>query len=269
MPASAAPAGGLLAAPPRELLPGPANGDLSAGTDGWEVLGVEAPAPLPGGRGVTIRGNTTLVSPPLAVPMGAQALRVTLRAPGGGGLVLVRALPEGGGPEVELAALEPGPARAALPVGLSAVAGRTVRIVIDPVPALGTSVELHRVGPVTAPLPRWRVQRGAPEVAGARGRRALRVGDEPLWLTSPPYRPPAAARWLTVAVRGDGVLRAAAGARWVTGRAGARWRVVRVPLRPRRAAPVRLALRAAPGPGGLELRRLGAPATPRPTRDSP
>jgi hypothetical protein len=217
---------------------------------------------------VAIRGNTTLVSPPLALPPGAQTLRVTLRAPGGGGLVLVRALPEDGGPEVELAALEPGPRRAALPVGVSAIAGRTVRIVIDPVPALGTRVELLRVGPVTAPLPRWRVQRGALEVAGARGRRAVRVGDEPLWLTSPPYRPPAAARWLTVAVRGEGVLRAGAGARWVTARAGARWRLVRVPLRARRAVPVRLALRAAPGPGGLELRRLGVARTPGPSGGS-
>jgi hypothetical protein len=222
------------------------------------VLGAEPPTPLPGGRGVAIRGNTTLVSPPLALPAAAQTLRVTLRAPGGGGLVLVRALPEDGGPEVELAALEPGPARAGLPVGVSPVAGRTVRIVLDPVPALGTAVELLRVGPVTAPLPRWRVQRGALQVDGPRGRRAVRVAGEPLWLTAPPYRPPAAARWLTIAVRGDGVVRAAAGGRRVAARAGARWRVVRVPLRPRRAGPVRLALRATPGGGVLELRRLGA-----------
>ncbi len=137
---------------PSSCRPGPPNGDLSLGLAGWDVLGRDAPQPLPGGRGVIVAGNVTLVSPPLEVPPGAQTLRVALAAPGGGGLVAVRARPVGGGPEVALALLEPGAARRSLPVGVAALAGSTVRIVIDPVPALGTRLEVRRVGPVTAPL---------------------------------------------------------------------------------------------------------------------
>jgi hypothetical protein len=69
------------------------------------VLGREAPAPLPAGRGVSIRGNTTLVSPPIDLPARDQTLRVAARAPGGGGLLEVRARPQAGGPDVALATL--------------------------------------------------------------------------------------------------------------------------------------------------------------------
>ncbi|WP_217915724.1 hypothetical protein [Miltoncostaea marina] len=259
-PAAAAAAAGAPAAAPVELAPGPPNGDLSAGLAGWEALGVEPVVPL--GRGVRVHGNTTLVSPPLALPPGAQTLRVTVRAPAGGALLEVRARPEAGGPEVRLGELEPGRARRSLPVGVAGLAGTTVRIVIDPVPALGTSVEVHRVGPVTAPMPRWRVVTGALEVAGARGRRSVRVADAPLELVSPAVRRPRGARELTLQVRGDGLLRARAGARPAVARALARWRTVRVAL-PRRGATARLRLRAVPGPGGMELRRIGAPAPAR------
>ena len=50
-----------------------------------------------------------------------------------------------------------------------------MRVVIDPVPALGTSLEVHRVGPLVAPLPGWTADRGLLDVAGARGRRTVRV----------------------------------------------------------------------------------------------
>lgn len=221
------------------------------------MLGREAPAPLPAGRGVAIRGNTTLVSPPIDLPPGAQTLRVAARAPGGGGLVEVRARPQAGGPDLALATLELGARRVSAPVGVSPVAGTTVRIVIDPVPALGTAVELWRVGPVVAPLPAWSVERGALEVAGARGRRAVRVSDAPLRLRSPAFRPPASARFLSLQARGGGIVRASAGGRRSTLRAGAAWRTLRIPLRPRRAGAVALRAEALPGPAGLELRRLG------------
>jgi len=249
--------GGLLGAPPRVLSPGPPAGDLPAGLPGWDVLGREAPVALPAGRGVVVRGNVTLVSPPVALPAGAQVLRVTLRAAGGDGLVEVSARPVSGGPDVPLGALEPGRARRSLPVGVAALAGTTVRIVLDPVPALGTAIEVLRVGPVTAPLPRWSVTRGTAEVAGARGRRTLRVTDGRLVVRSPTRRLPTAARFVTVDVRGDGLVRVTAGARRVAARATAAWRTMRVPLRARRSGPVALRLDATPGLGGLDLRRLG------------
>lgn len=244
---------------------GPANGDLAAGLEGWGVQGREAPTPL--GPGVRLPGNTTLVSPPLAVPAGAQTLRITARAPSGGALMLVSARPEAGGPDVALGALELGDRRRSLPLGAAAIAGTTVRIVLDPVPALGTSLEVLRVGPVTAPLPRWTLERGTLEVVGARGRRTVRVADEPLSLASGGFRPPPRARWLTVGVRGEGLIRASAGGRRAAARAGGAWRTVRVPLPARRRAGTVLRLTAIPGPGGLQLRDLGV--AERPTARTP
>lgn len=240
------------------LSPGPPNGDLSLGLEGWTLEGRDPPLLLaPGARLV---GNPTLVSPPLAIPVTAQTLRITARAKGSGGLLAVRARPEDGSAEVPLGMLELGARRRSWPVGAAAVAGRTVRVVLDPVPALGTSVDILRVGPVTSSLAGWAVERGALEVKGARGRRTVRVGDEPLILRSPTYRATAAPRRRTVSVevRGDGVVRVAAAGRRAARRAGAAWRRVEIVL-PRRSR-VALALRvvAAPGPGGLELRRLGA-----------
>jgi hypothetical protein len=227
------------------------------------VLGREDPTPLATGRGALVRGDVTLVSPPVTVPAGAQVLRLTLRSPGGGGLVLVSARPESGAPEVALGALEPGARRAALGLPLPpALAGQAVRVVIDPVPALGTALEVHRVGPLLAPLPGWTADRGLLDVAGARGRRTVRVADAPLRLTAPAYRPPAGSRALLVDVRGDGTLRARAGGPGRLARATDRWRTIRVPLR-RRAGAVRLRLTATPGPGGLQLRRLGVAERPR------
>jgi hypothetical protein len=212
---------------------------------------------------VRVRGDVTLVSPPVAVPAGTQVLRLALRAPGGGGLVLVSARPEAGGPDVALGVLEPGARRASLAVPVPVtLGGQTVRVVVDPVPALGTSLEVHRVGPLTAPIPGWSAGAGLLDVRGARGRRTVRVADTALKLTAPAYRPPARTRALLVDIRGDGVLRARAGGAGRLARATDRWRTVRVPLRARPGA-VRLTLTAKPGPGGMQLRRLGVVERPR------
>jgi hypothetical protein len=202
---------------------------------------------------VRLRGNTTLVSPPLAVPVGAQTLAVAARAPSSGAILDVLARPAEGGPDVPLGTVEPGPARRRLAVGIAPVAGRTVSIVLDPTPALGTTLDVLRVGPVTAPLPGWTVV-GAAEVAGGPGRRAVRAVD-PLQLASPAFLPGPGARALLVAVRGDGVLRAAAGGRRVAARATAAWRDVVVPLRSRGVAS--LSIDARPGDAPMELRDLG------------
>jgi hypothetical protein len=202
---------------------------------------------------VRLRGNTTLVSPPLAVPVGAQTLAVAARAPSSGAILDVLARPAEGGPDVPLGTVEPGPAQRRLAVGITPVAGRTVSIVLDPTPALGTTLDVLRVGPVTAPLPGWTVV-GAAEVAGGPGRRAVRAVD-PLQLASPAFLPGPGARALLVAVRGDGVLRAAAGGRRVAARATAAWRDVVVPLRSRGVAS--LSIDARPGDAPMELRDLG------------
>jgi hypothetical protein len=244
------PPGARLVAPVAELSPGPPNGDLAAGLAGWTALGREAPQAL--APGVRLRANTTLVSAPLAVPARAQTLLVTARAPARGALLEVRARPEDGGGEVVLGTLEPGPVARAEPIGVAALAGRVVRLVLDPVPALGAALDVLRVGPVTAPLPGWSVVRGALQVSGGR----VRVRDERLDLTAPAFRSGPAARALIVAVRGEGTLRLGAGGPGAAGRAAAAWRDLQVPL-PRRPGAVVLRIEALPGPGGLELRDLG------------
>lgn len=236
-------------------MPGPPNGDLAAGLTGWEVQGRDAPAPPPSGRGIRLRGNTTLVSPPLAVPAGAQALMVTAASPSGEAILEVRARPAEGGAEVPLGVLEPGAVPRPAAVAIAPLAGRTVRVVLDPVPALGASLDVVRVGPVLAPIAGWRVVRGAPRPAGRGRARALRASGGPLELVSPRFDPGPAARELIVSVRGDGVLRLAAGARPRAARAGTGWRDVRVRLPTGRRAALRLLAR--PGAGGLELRDLG------------
>lgn len=194
------------------------------------------------------------MSPAFAVPAGAQTLLITARAPASAALLEVRARPVEGGADIPLGILEPGRAARPLAVGAAAVAGRTVSVVLDPVPALGGALDVLRVGPVLAPLPGWAVAAGAPELVRAGGRGALRAAD-PLRLTSPRFRPGPGARALLVAVRGDGVLRLAAGDRRTAARAGSAWRDVAVPLRG--GGPVRLAIDARPGEAPLQLRDLG------------
>jgi hypothetical protein len=236
------------------LSPGPANGDLSLGLEGWDAQGREAPVSLAPAPGVRLRANTTLVSPPLAIPAGAQTLLVTARAPAAAALLEVRARPVEGGAEIPLGTVEPGIAARPWALGVAALAGRTVRVVLDPVPALGASVDILGVGPVVAPLPGWTVTRGALEPGGVARRRTVRVTDAALDLRSPAFAPGPGARELIVGVRGEGSLRLTAGGRAVTARASAAWRDVRVPVRPGRRA---LRLVADPGGAGLELRDLG------------
>jgi hypothetical protein len=258
-PATAVPVapGGLLAERPRELSPGPPNGDLTAGLDGWTVEGRDTPALL--GPGARLAGNVTLVSPPLLLPVGAQTLRVSLRAPGGGGLVQVRARPEDGSPEIVLADLEPSAARRSWPVGIASLGGRVVRIVLDPVPALGTAIDVLRVGPIVAPLPGWAVLRGTLDVTGSAGRHAVTVSGAPLVIASPSYRIVSGPRRRTVSVglRGDGVVRLSVAGRTVVRRAAASWREVAVTLPRHGRTRVAVRITATPGGGALALRDLG------------
>ena len=257
-PPPAAP-GGRLDTAPVLLSPGPPNGALAEGLAGWQVDGREPPELLfPGAR---IGGNVTLVAPPFTVPAGAQSLAVRLRARGGGGLMVVSARPLDGGPDVELATLEPDAAARTWAVGVAAVAGRAVRIVLDPVPALGTSVEVQSVGPVTAPLPGWTVAAGALDRRGSVRRGVLAVREAPLRITSPGFRPGSGARELVVAVRGDGVLRGVAGRRAAAVRATPAWRDLRVPVRGgTRRRPSEPHCHARPGWPGDPRRRARAPS---------
>jgi hypothetical protein len=173
--------------------------------------------------------------------------------------VQVRARTDDGAPERVLADLEPGASRRSWPVSVAPLAGRTVRIVLDPVPALGTTVDVLRLGPVTAPLPSWSVRRGTLEVAGASGRHAVTVDGGPLVIRSPSYRIPAGPRRRTVSVdvRGDGVVRLSVAGRTRAARAGPAWRLVSVTLPRRGRTRIAVRIAATPGSGSLSLRNLG------------
>lgn len=156
-------------------------------------------------------------------------------------------------------------------MGVAALAGRTVRIVLDPVPALGTTVDVLRVGPVTAPLPGWTVRRGALEVSGAGRRRALTVAGEPLAISSPVYAAPPGPRRRTVsvAVRGDGVVRLTVAGRTAARRATAAWHEVAVTLPRRGRIRIAVTVVATPGIGSLQLRDLGVVRRDPPGRRGP
>jgi hypothetical protein len=265
VPPLVAPPGGLLDAPVGLLAFGPPNGDFAAGLEGWDVQGREAPALL--GPGARIPGNTSLVSPPLLIPPGSQTLRIASRSGAPPGLVVVSARPVEGGPDIELGAIEPARKRSTAVVGVGAVAGRTVRIVLDPVPSLGTTVDILRVGPVLSVLPGWTVERGAPEPTVVGHRPALRVSGDPLEIASPSFRPPPLARQMLVAVRGAGVVSIRAGARRAVLRASSRWRDVTVPLRRRDGGRVVLDITATPDLRPLQLRDLGVVRTAVVARD--
>jgi hypothetical protein len=253
------PPNATLRAAPGPPLQGPPNGDYLAGLAGWTAFGLETPplTPLPtGGFALSLRFDTTVVSPPFQVPPGAQALSVTARSLGLGATLEVRARPEEGGADIPLGTLEPPTVLTPMPVSLAGLAGRVIRVVLDPVPAIGRSVDVSAVGPVETPLSSWAVLAGVPSVVAASPRRELRVTDDPLSIASTPFAPGPAAVALLIAVRGEGTVRADAGSGPVQVRASGPPLDMRVPVAPG-AVPVTLTVEAQPGPAGLHLADVG------------
>jgi hypothetical protein len=218
---------------------------------GWTWLGPRPPAAAGSASRPALRLelNTTLVSPPTWVPASAQGLRLRLRAPGASSLLVVRADPLDGGPAVELGVVEPGGRAQEHVVGLGPVAGRAVRIVIDPVVAFGRHVEIGQVGPFVAPMPGWRLERGTPLRAHPRAP-VIRVRDAPLSARRGISVGPR--RAVTVRVRGAGVLELRVGSRRARVRATSAWRTVSVPA-PRRGGRLRVELSARPWASALDI----------------
>lgn len=241
------------AALPRERALSIAPPSPVSGTDlgGWVAQGRRDPTTVIRGRRTLLRLelNTTLVSPPVWIPARAQALSLGVRSPGGGTLLVVRAIPERGGAPVELGVLEPRTALARQTVGIAAVAGGPVRLVIDPVTAYGRAVEISGVGPFLESMPGWRVSRGLPERRRPTSP-TVRVSDAPLVATRV-IRGARGGR-VSVRVRGAGVLELRAGRRRIRARVGAEWRRVELTV-PRGVRRTRVSLRATPGSGTLEI----------------
>ncbi len=236
-------------------LGGPPNGDLSDGLTGWTWEGPSAT--LADGPVIVTGDNTTLLSPSFTVPAGAQSLEVMLGVPGADAVVSVRARLDDGGGDVALGTIVPHRAVRRFTVSIAQVAGRAVRIVLDPTTSLGRRVLVRSVGPVRTVLPGWSVTRGLPAVMSSWGHPAIRVSDDALQVDTPPIIPGAAARFLGVSVRGQGRLIASIGAHRVVATAsGAAWRHLRVAV-PAGAGSVVLGLKAEPSGEGLAVANAG------------
>lgn len=237
------------------------NGDLSSGLAGWDRLGPSMV--LGGGPTVEAADNTSVVTPPFTVPVGAQVLPIRLGVPGANAVVQVRARPLDGSAEVVLATIVPDRAVRRWDIGVGGVQGKAIRVVIDPITSLGRRLYVGSVGPIQSVLPGWDVAVGAPLVGSAWGRRGIVADGDAVTLTTPPIRPTPGTAFLGFAVRGDGSVRAAIGPRAARARVtdGA-WAAIRVPVTG--TAPQRLSVTATPAEGGrmalsdvgVEVRRV-------------
>ncbi len=247
-------AGGAVAAG-SAIAPGPDNRRFVTGLEGWTVEGREpVQLVLQSGRPRAILSrNTSLISPPTLVPEDAQGVGVLARAPRGRALLVVRALVEGDEPR-RLAVLEPTGRLEEHLVSVAGLGGRVVRLELDPVTALGRTVQIGGVGPFRTTLRGWTVTRGVPSPVG-RSTARLEI-DEPL-RAQRRLRLPPRARAVTLRLRGEGSAQlTVAGVRRKL-RATSEWQTLRVPVpRGRRAASAFLVAR--PGFGRLELARVGA-----------
>ncbi|MFN8124510.1 MAG: hypothetical protein U0237_19045 [Thermoleophilia bacterium] len=246
--------GADLAAPAE--LPG-APGPVLAGGTAWSATGPVAPVPvsLPDGTpALRLSANATLRSAEVEVPAGAQALLLRVRS-GSGAAVGVSAEPAGGGAAVPLGTVDADARGTVRAVPVAAVAGRRVRLVLDPSATLGGLVDVAAVGPFSAPLPGWEFTAGAALVDPGPPA-ALTVRGDPAAFRSPVAAPPPRTRRLLVRVAGTGTLRLSAGAGRVNVvAAGGAGRDVTVPV-PAGGA-VRLTVDADPGDGALVLRDIG------------
>ncbi|MBM3633790.1 MAG: hypothetical protein FJW99_00600 [Actinobacteria bacterium] len=247
------------------------NGDLVAGLEGWSQIGPTVT--LIGGPIIEAGDNTTVVGPAFTVPPTAQSLPMVLGVPGANAALDIRARPVEGGDDIPLATIIPDRAVRSWDVGVAAIRGRTVRIVIDPVTGLGRRVYVRSIGPPVEVLPGWSVTSGLPVVAARWGRRGLDVQDSPLAATTVPFTPAARTRFVGISVRGAGRITASMRGRSqrATARAGS-WTTVRFAVPPGLSG-ARISFTARPAAGErLMVAGIGAPVAPKkpaPTRQQP
>lgn len=224
---------------------------------GWE--GRVAPEVVPGRpiSSFAVGGNTSLISPEFDVPPDAQT--VVVRIGGRVPVVVMARVP--GRPDREIGLLEPG-GRAGAHVPLAGLEGERVRLVFDPLPALGQKAVIGAVGPVSTRVPGWRLLSGVPDVPRLAGRRALRVESAPVELASDPFSAGSSVRVLRVAIRGSGGVRLQAGRFRRAARATRSWRFVSIPIDAAERSALTLRLRATPGESPIFLRDLGLAASP-------
>ena len=217
--------------PSVDLAPVP-NGDLSAGLDGWGVMGPASSLVFTPGPIISASDNVTVLSPVIALPPGAQVVPVSIGAPGANTVVDIRVRRLSGGGDVEVLTIVPARGVTRFDVPVAQFAGQSIRLVLDPTTSIGRRMIIGGLGPVRSVLPGWSLEGAQPSVVAAWGRLALRVEGGRARLTTPPMQVARPARFLGFAVRGSGVVTASAGGRGVAATAvdtGWTWAYAPVP----------------------------------------
>ena len=187
------------------------NGDLSAGLEGWGVVGPASSMVLADGPIISASDNVTVIGPVIALPADAQVVPVSIGAPGANTVVQVRARPADGGAEVDLTTIVPERRVTSFDIPVGQFAGRSIRLVLDPTMSIGRRMVVGGMGPVRSLLPGWSIGGGQASVVTAWGRSALRVQGGRTTVVTPVLPVARPARYLGVAVRGSGVVTARAG----------------------------------------------------------
>ncbi len=249
----------LTAAPSR-----PPVARFAAGLAGWSLIGpgaVTVRVGGPGGHYAAIRDNTTLETPPLAVGLDQQVLLITARAPVGAPILHVTALLEDGTPR-GLGVLRPKASWDTFAFNAAGLAGRSVRLLLDPVMGRADAVDVARVGESEQVAAGMRLIRGAARRAtGLPAGALLMAGAGPFELRTGFFRVASDAATASVWIRGIAGLRptvtlSAGGKALGTALAGKSWSAVRVPIAALRGRRVSLAI-ASDDAAGLQLAYVG------------
>ncbi len=249
----------LTAAPSR-----PPVARFASGLAGWSLIGpgaVTVRSGGPGGHYAAVRDNTTLETPPLAVGLDQQVVLVTARAPVGAPILHVTALLEDGMPR-SLGVLRPKASWDTFAFNAAGLAGRSVRLVLDPVMGRSDAVDLARVGESEQVAAGMRLVRGAARRAtGLPAGALLTAGAGAFELRTGLFRVASDAATASVWIRGISGLRpsvtlSAAGRVLGSAFAGTSWRAVRVPIAALRGRRVSLAV-ASDDAAGLQLAYVG------------
>jgi hypothetical protein len=244
---------------------GPPDADFALELTGWTIRGpgkVDVRSGGPATSYAALRDNSTLVSGVFTPARTTQVLTLWLRALQGHAALRVLADLTDGPEPLLLATLEPGKSWAAASVNARALAGRRVRLVLDPVIGLGDGIDVTLAGRPEVPAPQFTLSGGS--VLRSHGSPAgtfLAAQPGPLLLAGATIRVPkdavTASVWVHGAAGRTPAVDLLAGNRLLgTTTASSVWQPLRVPVGALRGRKVRLTVRSADA-SGLQLTWIG------------
>ena len=253
------------AGPGRRPGAGPPDADFSQKLTGWTIRGpgkIDVRSGGPAGFYAALRDNSTLVSGVFTPAPTTQVLTLQLRALQGHAALRVLAELTDRPEPLLLATLEPGKSWSAASVNARALAGTSVRLLLDPVIALGDGIDVTLAGRPEVPAPRFTL--GGGSILRSHGGPAgtfLAAQPGPLSLAGATIRIPTDAVTASVWVHGAAgrtpVVDLLAGNRLLgTTTASAAWQPLRVSVAALRGRSVRLTVRSADATG-LQLTWIG------------